>query len=122
KALPIEREGDVGRGGHVGELLAAAGLGDREGTRRVSVDLETEDGAGRGADPLGEDQTQGVGEVADGVQRPGGVEVAGEPDGAAYVLLVHPEVEGTVAPQRATRPADGAERLAGRGGARRHAV
>ncbi len=64
---------------------------------------------GAAARSLREHVAQALGQVVDGVRGGGRVEPAGPADRAAYVLLVHPQVEGSVAQQGLPVPADATE-------------
>src|SRR6188472_2834418 len=61
------------------------------------------------AGALGEHVAQRLREVVDHVHGGRRVEAAGSVDGSSDVLLVHPDVERTVAQQRLPVPADAAE-------------
>ena len=71
--------------------------GDGRGHRLVPLHLEHDGRAGLGLQLLGEHIAQALGEVAGAVACRGSVHPSGHPECAAYVLLVHPDVERPVA-------------------------
>ena len=75
----------------------------------VAVDTQHERGSRGRAGPLGEHVAQRLREVVDHVHGGRRVEAAGSVDGSSDVLLVHPDVERTVAQQGLPVPADAAE-------------
>ena len=109
EGLPVGRHGDGRLVGEGGQPAAAPLLVDAVGDGLVTDDVEADRRAGRGSRSLREHVAQALGEVVDGVRGGRGVEPAGTADCAAYVLLVHPQVEGSVAQQGLPVPADATE-------------